>query len=261
MYTSQQSDLLKQTLRDLLVQKKLRNPRYSIRALGRDLSIAPGSISRILRSEMPINRTIAAKILAGSGLAPGVKAGLLKGLKQRSPNGTRIEGVPSKVLKEAELMLVSSWYCYATLALAEIPDFKCTAPAVSKSIGITLDEATMAILRLEQLGLLTRERDGSFRYSGLSIRTSTQIPSLAIKRHQIDGAALAIRSIQKDPVEVREIRSVTMAVDPDQLPRAKELILKFQRQLAALMERPKKKRRQVYRLNVQLFPLSNRDFK
>jgi len=65
---------------------------------------------------------------------------------------------------------------------------------------------------------------------------------------------LAERSLYEDQVEVREISSSTIAINPAKLKQAKEILTKTKKRLTALLmdENPS----EVYALSFQLFPLS-----
>lgn len=54
--------------------------------------------------------------------------------------------------------------------------------------------------------------------------------------------------------DLSDYSSMTMAIDCELLPEAKELILNFRRQLMRFLESGKKT--EVYKLNIQLFPLT-----
>ena len=65
---------------------------------------------------------------------------------------------------------------------------------------------------------------------------------------------LAQKSLTTDPVQERDFTSITMAINSKKLAEAKVLIRKFQDELSGLLEDSTPD--QVYRLCVQLFPLS-----
>ena len=67
----------------------------------------------------------------------------------------------------------------------------------------------------------------------------------------------AIDSLEKDPIDVRDMSGITMAISTRKLPEARKLIMDFRRKLCAFLEDGHKDA--VYRLNVQLFPLSQEE--
>jgi hypothetical protein len=64
---------------------------------------------------------------------------------------------------------------------------------------------------------------------------------------------LARKSLYRDPVEARDLTSVTMAIDPKNLSMAKEKIRQFQDELAQMLATGTPT--EVYRVSMQMFPL------
>ncbi|MNL56226.1 hypothetical protein D3C87_1797040 [compost metagenome] len=64
----------------------------------------------------------------------------------------------------------------------------------------------------------------------------------------------SIEALQKVPVEYRDISHITMAISPQNLPRAKEEIRKFRKKMAQLLEEGDAS--EVYLMGVQLVPLT-----
>ena len=57
-------------------------------------------------------------------------------------------------------------------------------------------------------------------------------------------------------MELRDFTSMTMAIDPEKLTEAKKKIREFRRGLSEFLEAGKKE--EVYRLNIQLVPVTKR---
>ena len=62
-----------------------------------------------------------------------------------------------------------------------------------------------------------------------------------------------IESLENDPIEVRSMTSMSMAIDPEKLPEARRLIEEFQEKLSTFLESENKER--AYQLPISLFPL------
>ncbi len=60
--------------------------------------------------------------------------------------------------------------------------------------------------------------------------------------------------LKQVPLEKREYTSITMAIDPKNIPRARRLIDRFQDKVVAILESGEPT--EVYNMNVQLFPLT-----
>ena len=64
----------------------------------------------------------------------------------------------------------------------------------------------------------------------------------------------ALKSIDECPPELKDITSISMAIDIDKLPEARKMIHNFRKQMCQFLE--KEKQEEVYNLSVQLFPIS-----
>lgn len=97
--------------------------------------------------------------------------------------------------------------------------------------------------------------DGS---NGLKVsdafETTSDIPSAALRRSHRQTLEQAIESLEEVRIELRDITSITMAIDPARIGEAKTAIRRFRRDMAALLEDGR--RTEVYNLNVQLVPVT-----
>ena len=66
----------------------------------------------------------------------------------------------------------------------------------------------------------------------------------------------AIAALEYSPVEERDVSSVTMAIDVQRIPLAKEAIRAFRRRLMRLLEAGSPD--EVYNLNIQLVPVTRK---
>ena len=84
--------------------------------------------------------------------------------------------------------------------------------------------------------------------------TTDGIPSAAIRKRHKQILGKALESIDTHSVAERDFSSMTLTIDPALLPEAKKRITAFRRELCAFLESSKRKR--VYEISIQLFPLS-----
>lgn len=153
--------------------------------------------------------------------------------------------------------MISDWYYYAILSLAETQGFKDEPSLIARRLNIRNSEAKQALERLERLQLLQRNSKGQLVPTGLSFKTSSDISNATLRKSHVDNLELAKESLERDPVDLRDISSMTMAIDLSLLPQAKKLIQDFRRKLTQFLESEEKQ--EVYKLNIQLFPLSTKE--
>ncbi len=249
-------DQIVSLLRAELAARKEQNASYSLRSFAKRLGLSPGNLSGILNGRLSVTRKTAEKAFRVIPVEPATRDELLAGLTNRNAVSA-LSSQAVRLLKEDEVSLISDWYFVAVLALSEVPGFQGSPAWIADRFGIERAQARDALKRLERLGLLMRNSQGELVYANKPIRTTTDIPSAAIRKHHVDGLGLARRAMSEDEFTSCDFTGTTMAVSARKLPQAKALIRQFQRRLSKLMD-VGDGNTQVYRVNVQLFALSDR---
>jgi uncharacterized protein (TIGR02147 family) len=254
-------------LKRVLSERCVRNPRYSIRAFARSLGVDVGALSRILAGKQVPSYKLSQKILSVLELSPEEQERFFASVaeKQRSRNLQRLNPVLRRFKAQASTpadlsidlyRVIADWYHFAILELTFIEDLQSSPSWIAKELGIPVAEATLAIERLIKLNLLKIE-------SGRYIKTEEQLSTMdkhlttpALRRNQEQFLEKAIDSLENDPIEERNMSSMTMAIDPDRLPIAKQLIREFNQSLCRFLESGK--RRRVYNLEIALYPIQSK---
>ncbi|MGZ8556632.1 MAG: TIGR02147 family protein [Sulfuricurvum sp.] len=236
-------------LRKEFTNRCKRNPRYSLRAFATLLDIDPSSLSQILSGKRSFSKKVILHICEKLAVVPqDLKKFGLTGPSQGDENCLQ--------LHLDTFAIISDWYHYAILELTEVIGFKADPAWVSKKIGISLQEAKLAIDRLKRLGLLHIVGDSLVRSSSQVTNQSTISTSAAHKLLQRQIINKALLAIEECSSEEKDITSMTMAIDESHLSGARELIKQFRRDLCAFLEDGTKTR--VYNLAIQLYPLSRK---
>lgn len=111
-----------------------------------------------------------------------------------------------------------------------------------------------ALELLTRIGLLEGDSSG-YRQTNQSISTGDEVTSLAVRELHKQMAGLAAEAIENVPKEERDISGLTLGLSKEAFGRIAHELAEFRRRVVAIaMEDPDAKR--VYRLNLQLFPLS-----
>lgn len=238
-----------------LIQRKDRNPNYSLRSFARDLGISPGHVSAIINKKKPITIKQAMQIASKLNMTPSEKREFLQSLVANVviEDGGQIE---HKKLKEDEFALISEWYHLAILNLASLKNIEAKPRQISKRLNISSIQATEAIQRLERLEFITT-KGGLLKRLAKPLRTSTEVPSEAIRRYHKQNLELAKEKLDSVPIHLREYSSMTMPVNVRKLALAKKMINDFKEKLSAELEVGTHD--EVYTLSIQLFPLTNQE--
>lgn len=235
------------------------NPRYSQRAFARHLGLSPGELSEVLRGKRNLSERSALRVSRSMGLTPDETRDLLV-LCQAERNRDLFE---SSTLAETprsarELSLdlfhvISDWYCFAILHLADTKDFRFDPGWIAARLGISSIEAKLGLERLERVGLIERTRAG-LRVSTEYVLSPSGIPSEAIRAFHKRMLQKAKESIDLQPAEDRDITGIGFAANPRHVKAIREEIAAFQEMLVRKYSPPNAKdRTEVYQMEIALF--------
>lgn len=240
----------KMILREELLKRKQTNPSYSLRAFSRQLNVSPAQLSQVISGKRPLTAKTAFRIAEILNFSPTETSLLVESTFQ--PGEKKNDVVPTEIRAE-EFQVISDWYHFGILSLIELPNHKADPRWIARQLGITPTEASEALARLVKLKIVEVAK-GKMTQVMKPVRTSTDIPSAAIRRYHLQNLDKSKEMLGIVPVEKREYSAITMAVSLKNIPKAKKMITEFKRKLAGLMENGEKQA--VYTLAIQLFPVS-----
>jgi uncharacterized protein (TIGR02147 family) len=252
-------------LSEELARRIKNNPRYSQRAFARQLGLSPGELSEVLRGKRALSLKSSLRIAQALGLSP-VETKHLLHLAQLDKAGKQAEALLGETPAEAPthqltldlFHIVSDWYCFALLNLADTPDFRFEAGWIARRLGISRAEAQMALERLERAGLIERGAGGKLEVVKDYVMSPSGIPSEAIRNSHRQLLNKAIEALESQDVTERDLRGLGFAIDPRHLPSIKKEIAEFHDRLVARYA-TRGKRTEVYHLETALFRLTQKD--
>lgn len=254
---------LAQTLSEELRTRVARNPRYSLRAFAAALGVSPGELSEMMNGKRKLTLKNALKISRALNYSPEESESFLKLLHEEvahasglSPR-TEVPHAERRSLTVDLFHLVSEWYCFAIVNLAETKGFRFETRYIAKRLGISATEAKLALDRLERVGLIEREH-GKFRVTPDFVLSPEGIPSPAVRKFHAQILDKAKDALETQEIHERDIAGISFAVDPNQIPLLKkeihELLDRWTNRLDKL---PSAEKTEVYHFETALFRLSN----
>ena len=252
----------RQYLQDELDRRMSNDPHTSLRSFSKQLALSRTSLSDILRGKANLSAKRAAHVAAKLGLSHAEagffvdlvtsannKNGELRTLAQRrlerdSPEQSRTE------LENDSFHVISDWQHFAILELIETSNVRCDIPSIAKRLRLSPLLVSSSLARLQRLDLL-RESETGFIRTKKNINTKRDVPSAAVRKHNQQHLELAKLAIEKQSVAERNYTTMTMAIDPQRLIEAKEMIHDFVNRLTNFLESGD--RTAVYTFNTQLF--------
>jgi uncharacterized protein (TIGR02147 family) len=253
---------VQQILMRKFADMKSKNPNFSVRALALRLGMQPGATNEILKGQRRVSRKIAVKIADRLMLDPSERTDLLRDFPlklERNTQRRRARQNDLEVLKlnSDQFALISDWIHFAILSLIRVRDFKSDIGWMAERLGADELEVRKALLRLQQLGIVSRDEKGNLFRTSKKIRTSDDIKDLSLQRMHMNDMDIARRKIQEVAVDKRDFTNFTFKANPKNIKTAKEIIRKAQEDIAEMMD--SEDAQDVYRVCMYLFPLTKLD--
>lgn len=223
--------MLQQVLQSELNRRKRANPAYSVRSFARYLELSPGRLSELLNGKRE----------------PG------KRLEKRLLERLELKAASPQPMEDHAFAVIADWQHFAILSLMDTKNFSSRPDWIAKRLGISTFDAQAAIDRLVKVGLAHRKNGRLFK-SDAPVVTPTDRASQALRISHEQSLMQAIRALQEIPVPLRDVTSITLAMNPAKLGLAKEMIRDFRRRLANVLE--SEDCSEVYNLNIQLVPVT-----
>ncbi len=151
--------------------------------------------------------------------------------------------------------LVSQWQHFAILELSRLENFNYDPKWIAAKLGIEVRLAADSMKRLESLNLMIL-KDGSWQAFKGNLRTTSDVPSAAIKSHHHQVLNIAQKALQLQDVHSREFRTTMLAVDKSVVALAKEKIRNFDLEMSELLTSKSTDRTELYCLATQFFSLT-----
>lgn len=255
-------------LKDILEDRARKNKQYSLRAFARDIGLAPQNLSALFYKKKGISTGVAAKIATRLNLSEseaGYFCDLADLVHARSESSRRVAALrlnryssPSVFvsLREDTFQAISNWYYFAILEMTCINGFRKDPKWIAKRLRITPHQATQAIARLKRLKLL-KESGGILRKVESNITTTHDVPSEAVQEYTRQLLHKAEDALLFQSVVERDCTTISMAIDPKRIPKAKAMVSDFRRALCAYLEQGD--RTEIYCFAAQLFRLTNKE--
>ncbi|MFZ3231239.1 MAG: DUF4423 domain-containing protein [Pseudobdellovibrio sp.] len=244
------NDPLIEILKKDLQKKKSRNGSYSLRCYSRDLGLDPSNLSKIMNYQIAIGTSLRNKI--------GQKLGFEKNEIQRwlvpaSQKSTSDENYSNHSLEVFQV--ISEWQHYAILEYFKLNNSSSKPAAIASHLGLSLTDVNSSLRRLLEVGLLKPTEDGYIPTDEASSSILNIDTSKAHREQQVQILEGAIEALKNIPIEFRSQSSITMAINTNRLPEAKELIKNFRRDMGRLLSSTEPLD-SIYQLSISMYPLT-----
>jgi uncharacterized protein (TIGR02147 family) len=261
----------RQYLKDFLAHKRETSSTFSLEQLGRRTGcLTKSHISLIVSGK----RALTTKRATALGVALGMNSKeiayyhkLIQFNQAKDP--TEKEHFLSEMMSQLgrsmgenismkTYQVLEEWHGLAIIELARLPGFDPNPHAIAARLKglLTPQEAKRATKLLLEVGLLKILDDGAVAPTNLTIRTSDEVNSIAIRRYHKSCLELGKKMVETEAVAEREFGSVHILIKPDDIPKLKDIIKNFREQVLALAPNEPVENANVTQVNVQMFKVS-----
>ncbi|MCB9060200.1 MAG: TIGR02147 family protein [Halobacteriovoraceae bacterium] len=263
----------KQYIEDMMSYKKGLSPNYSYRKLSKDCGYTTSDHFRqIIKGKKKMGQGGPEKIIKvfnlktkeGQFFKDLVDFNQAKNHEQRNKYLKTLltyeEFRLKNPLMEAQYLYFSKWYYLAIRELAQIISFKDDPEWIASALNpaISPAQAVEALINLQKLEYLERNEFGFLvQGGGKTIDMSGEIFSTGAINYHFEMIDKAKESIERFDREHRNLTTLTIPFNLSRMEKMKELIYEFQKQLIEQFEGDVEND-QIYQLNIQCFPLSNK---
>jgi uncharacterized protein (TIGR02147 family) len=167
------------------------------------------------------------------------------------------EASSARKLRKDQYEFYSNWYHAVIRSLIDLFPDVADARSLAKMVfpAIKPKQAQKSVELLVRLGLITKQKNGTYKTSDKSLTTGEEVQSLAVQRFHLETLELAKQAIKNLPKEARNISGLTLGISNDAYTKICDIIYESQKKIMEVANNDEKSDR-VYQLNFHLFPVS-----
>lgn len=255
-------------LREILVEKQKKNPRFSLRAFAKVLGIQPSFLSLVLNGKRDFSEETVGLIIEKLNLDPSaarelsllvrlekVKSAhqrdqLLQDLKVLRPDLAEIRD-----LSVDQFKMIADWYHLPLQVLIDLEDFSWSEENAAKTIGINVHEVKLALERLAALELIEWTPGARPKALGGSRMVQTPEHNQALKIYHESMLQKNIEALYEQDPEQRVTATLTVALNDEQLREARAILVKAQQKILKLCQ-SRSPNKEIYHVGLNLFQVT-----
>ena len=233
------------------LERQQRNAQYSLRSFSRDIGISSGRLTNLLKGrDIPGDETVE-KFFAIFNVAEEERFKLKKIIY--SQKYLRRGSGFSKQLNEEEFNRISDWKTWSVFTMFQSSDFFPSSAWFSQKLKLSVEEIDVSLEKLLGTGLIVQTEE-FYELVCESVTTTNDVPSTAIRKFHKEFIPVGVKSLDKVPVDQRDVSSLTFCIDKNMLPEYKKALTEFRAKLSQIA-RQNQVSNELYQLNIQFFPV------
>lgn len=226
-------------LRELYENESRKNAKYSLRRFSKDIGINVATCSRVLADLEELSFFQIRKLLQHPKIDPGTKERLRAALFDGSEKESTTEPKTEKAnFSDVEVPFEFEWTDIALMELLQIPGVDCAIDSLAKTLNVRTVEILPAIERLERQGLIVQNGERFEKTHRKLLLGGNSASRHRIREFHRNFALQGLKSLthtSEREGERRLVNSYVVSTNPQKIAAAKELQLKFQKELIYLL--------------------------
>jgi len=259
-------------LKNWIEQRRLHDPSVSLQSVSTRIGLRSKShLHRLLNDPKktlavhliePLAQVMELKVREAEYWQAIVLFGRAATQQERNRAYQRIHGLQgrknSQQLDNDGFEYFGTWYLPVLRELVVMMDWKGDYGRLARMVEppISESQARHGIEMLIRMGLVREDSRGKFSQVSVMVQTPADVASVAIGNFQKDMLNLGARSLEKIRGNEREVTTVTFTIPREKFKRIREMMRKFQSEIAQESVAIGGRHDRVFQLNLQCFPVS-----
>ncbi|MCX6116271.1 MAG: TIGR02147 family protein [Proteobacteria bacterium] len=261
--TSTNSTDFRHILKQHLLQRVTRNPKYSQGAFARDLGLKSNRLSEILSGKQGISPQVALDLAKKLELNQSeteqfchlvaARHGRSQALKDSSRSALASHNIPEKSqTRNFDTSILSKWYSIVILECIRITKQIAPIKWYASELGVSEAAVKLCLDNLRALGLFVKDDNGHIWADQLNIESP--VPSANIKQFHLAAMDLAAKAIFSVDMSEREYQSMVIPMEAHRVTEFKEKLRNLVHEFADAAD-AQTRATSVYMLSAQMFPI------
>jgi uncharacterized protein (TIGR02147 family) len=259
-------------LREILVEKQKKNPRFSLRAFAQQLGIQPSFLSLVLNGKRDFSEETVGLIAEKLSLEPNqarefsllVRLEKVKNTNQRDQllqdlKVLRPDLAQIRDLNIDQFKTIADWYHLPLQILIDLEGFAWSDENAAQALGISVHEVKLALERLSALELIEWNPGTRPRAVGGSRMVHAPEHNQALKIYHETMLKKNIEALYEQDPDQRLTATLSVALNEEQLQEARAILLSAQKKILKLCQ-TRSAKKEIYHVGLNLFQIT-RPFK
>ena len=248
-----------QMLQEEFEGRKKRRPQYSERAFARDLDLSSGFISLLFNGKRSLSPRTSMTVIEKLNWSEADKKCFIElvqaeQLKKQAPTKSKTKIIETDELEKDHFLFISHLDHFAVLELIQNHEVS-SLSYIANKLNVDEESCEEIVDRLFRLGFV--EKFENKLVSPQKNRKLRSTPSQAIRNYHRQCLEMAIDSIEEQDFKKRDLRGLTLSIDPKDFPEAQKTIERFFKNFNKKFGNTKNG--EIYQFNTQLFSHSQKE--